>query len=265
MKNDLNQILKEKKYFLLDMDGTIYIDDELIGEMTNTLNLLRSKGKQIIYLTNNSSKSASEYISKLNKLKLWHKGDIIYTSGMATIEYLKNNHSGKSIFLVGTTALKNEFLNEGLILSEKKSDIAVLSYDTEITYEKLCKITNYITKGALYIATHPDINCPSKDVFLPDIGSFIKLIEVSTGKLPEVICGKPYKYMGDSIKSYLKAENNEIVMIGDRLITDIAFGNNNNFTSILVYSGETTKLQYEKSNIKADYQLNSLNEIINYM
>lgn len=265
MQNTLREKLKEVKYFLLDMDGTLYIEDEVIGDMPATLKAIRAAGKRVVYLTNNSSKSVSVYEEKLKKLGLWADGDLVYTSGMSAIGYLKNNHAGKKVYLVGTNALKAEFLSSGIELTEDFSDVALLSYDTELTYEKLCKFTNYITKGALYVATHPDINCPAKDVYLPDIGSFIALIEKSTGKLPSVNCGKPFKIMGDSIKSFLNATDSEIIMVGDRLSTDIKFGGVNGFSTILVYSGETDEAAYKAQDIRAGYELPSLNEIVKHL
>lgn len=261
----LSERLKKIKYLLLDMDGTIYLGDRQIGNMTSTLSALRQSGKKIIFLTNNSSKSHAAYEEKLKKMGLFNSFDTVYTSGIATIDYLKQNRTEKRVYLVGTDDLKREFLDNGIILTEDMPDIAVLSYDTTLTYEKLSKITNYLTKGAEYIATHPDINCPAPDVYLPDIGSFMALIEKSCGKVPSVILGKPYKYMGDSIMYRFNATPDEILMAGDRLSTDILFAKNNNFTSMLVLSGETDKKQYDNSIIRADYCLENLNKIIEFL
>ena len=261
----LRERLKKIKYLLLDMDGTIYLGDRQIGEMAGTLSALRERGKKIVFLTNNSSKSHAAYEEKLKRMGLFCSLDTVYTSGVATVDYLKKNRSGKSVYLVGTNELMQEFSDGGIILTENMPDIVVLSYDTSLTYDKLCKTTNYLTKGAEYIATHPDINCPAPDVYLPDIGSFMALIEKSCGKVPSVILGKPYKFMGDSILYRFNAKPSEILMAGDRLSTDILFARNNNFTSLLVFSGETDKEQYEKSQIRADYCLDSLNQIIEFL
>ncbi|MBQ7373672.1 MAG: HAD-IIA family hydrolase [Clostridia bacterium] len=258
--------VKNAKYFLLDMDGTVYLGDKLIGSMDKTLEKLRKCGKKIIYLTNNSSKSEQKYQEKLKKIGLFDGDDFVYTSGIATAEYLNEKYKGKTVYLLGTDALKKEFVKSGINLVEDKTpDICVLAYDTELTYEKLCKFVTCIKRGAYYIATHPDVNCPHPEVFIPDAGAFIKLIEASTGLLPAEIIGKPFGGMGNNLKKRLNAENSDFIMVGDRLHTDIAFGNACGFSTILVLSGESTVNDIGKTVGKPDFILDSLNDIVDYI
>ena len=266
VKKDLKETVKNAEYFLLDMDGTLYIGDGLIGEMDKTLAVLRANGKKIIYLTNNSSKSKQKYEEKLRKIGLFNDSDRVYTSGIATAEYLNSKFFGKKVYLMGTEALKKEFLERGVNLVEDQTpDVCVLAYDTELTYDKLCKFVTYLKRGAYYIATHPDVNCPHPEVFIPDAGAFIKLIEASTNMLPAEIIGKPFDGMGKNLMRTLNLASDKFIMVGDRLHTDIAFGNNCKFASILVLSGESTEEDIGKTDGKPDFILNSLNDIVNYI
>lgn len=252
------------KCFLLDLDGTVYLDGVLIGDVKNTLDEIRKSGRKIVYLTNNSSRNSIEYVKKLKKLDIFKENDIMYSSGDATIAYLKKHYAGKSVYLAGTAALCDEFQENGITLSEN-SDIVVVSYDTELTYKKIVTVAGLLNKGATYIVTHPDINCPAKDFPLPDVGSFMALFEKSTGRIPDLIIGKPNIVMGDGIKDITGYSAEEIIMVGDRLYTDIKFGVNNGFSSLLVYSGETTKEDYKNSTVKATFTLDSLNDIVKYL
>lgn len=262
---DIQELVSKTKYFLLDMDGTIYFDDAPIGDMANTLKSIRRAGKKIIYFTNNSSKTPEEYVNKLKRIGFYEDGDLVYTSGMATAEYLNEFYRGKKVYLVGTDALKEDFTAAGINLSEEEADVCVLAYDTTLTFEKLKKINKFIVEGAVYIATHPDAVCPSKDVFPPDVGAFIALLKVSSGREPDVICGKPYTTMGDCIKRKLNADASVITMVGDRLHTDIRFGVNNSFNSLLVLSGETTEEMLKTSPDVPSAVLPSLNDIVKYL
>jgi HAD superfamily hydrolase (TIGR01450 family) len=262
---DIQQIANRAEVFLLDMDGTIYFDETPIGDMKNTLAALRRAGKKLVYFTNNSSKTPDEYVTKLKKIGFWEEADMVYTSAMATAEYLRDFYSDKRVYVVATDAVKKSFADHGVQVVEEKPDVCVLAYDTTLTFEKLKKINKYIVEGALYIATHPDDVCPSKDVFPPDVGSFIALLKVSSGKSPDLICGKPYTTMGDCIKRKLKVESDQVVMVGDRLHTDIRFGVNNGFHTILVMSGETTEEIRKTSPDHAEAVLPSLNEITEYL
>lgn len=262
---DIKKLVSKTKYFLLDMDGTIYFDDAPIGDMANTLKAVRRAGKNIVYFTNNSSKTPSEYVNKLKRIGLYEEGDFVYTSGMATAEYLNAFYKGKKVYLVGTDALKEDFISYGIDLSENEAEVCVLAYDTTLTFEKLRKINKFIAEGAVYIATHPDAVCPSKDVFPPDVGSFIALLKVSSGREPDAICGKPYTVMGDCIKRRLGADSSAITMVGDRLHTDIRFGINNSFNSLLVLSGETTEEMLESATDVPSAVLPSFNDIVKYL
>ena len=257
----LAEIVRNTRVFLLDMDGTVYIEDELIGDMKNTLSALRRAGKRLVYCTNNSSKTAEEYQKKLARLGIWSEEDLVYTSGIATAEYLKEFYPGKRVYLVGTDALKGEFSDAGIALAEEDADVGVLAYDTTLTFEKLVKLNRMIVKGRPYIATHPDAVCPAKDVFPPDVGSFIELLHCSSGKYPDVICGKPYKVMGERIARRLGVAAKEICMVGDRPHTDIRFANNNEFASVLVLSGETDTEAAERTPDRAGAVADSLNSL----
>jgi len=128
---DFREKLSKVKCFLLDMDGTVYLGNKLIGDMKNTLSSIRNSGRRIVFLTNNSSKSAETYREKLRKLDIYDEADDIFTSGMATVEYLSENHPNKSVYLVGTDAIKEEWKKAGVPLTEGKADIAVLAYEDD--------------------------------------------------------------------------------------------------------------------------------------
>lgn len=257
--------LQEKTIYLLDMDGTIYLGDELIDGSKEFLKTLKDKGKRYIFLTNNSSKNKHSYVEKLNNLGIDATEEEVFTSGEATTMYLSKLKPGARIYLLGTPALEEEFQRAGFILERKRNkdiDYVVLGFDTTLTYEKLWAACEYVSEGVEYIATHPDFNCPlPNDKFMPDAGAMAALIEASTGKTPIVI-GKPNKEVVESIASKYGLDKNSMAMVGDRLYTDVKTGLNAGITSVLVYSGETKVEDYNNSEIRADYVFNSVKDMI---
>ena len=265
MQDKLRNLIDTTDVFLLDMDGTIYLDSTPIGDMVATLDKIRRAGKKIVYFTNNSSKTVEEYRAKLTKIGFWRDEDIIYTSGMASIWYLRKYHESNSVYLLGTDALKRSYIDSGINLVDDDAEVAVLAYDTSLTFAKIRRFNEVLVKGARYISTHPDLVCPTDDIFMPDVGSFIKMFEASSNRTPEVIIGKPYTYMGEMILDQLGVDASRVTMVGDRLYTDVKFGLNCHFNSVLVLSGETTMEDYRESGIEATLVLDSLNDVAEYL
>ncbi|MCI6734238.1 MAG: HAD-IIA family hydrolase [Clostridiales bacterium] len=262
----MKEVLKKVKYILLDMDGTVYLGGRLIGEMDKTLDALRAAGKKLVYLTNNSSKSVENYYDKLKKMNLLKIGDEVKTSGTAAIGFLKTERRGKTVRLLGTESLKKEFVESGInVVENGVADICILAYDTDLSYVKLCKFTDNLRENSEYIATHPDINCPSDNYPLPDVGSFIELIKASTGRTPDKIIGKPYMLFGAELMKEHNACPDDFMMVGDRLYTDIAFGVNCGFHTLFVLSGEGTADMIADSEKKPEFVLDSLNDIVSYL
>lgn len=258
--------LKDKSVFLLDMDGTIYLGDKLIDGALEFLKKIKSINKKYIFLTNNSSKNKLSYVEKLNNLGINASLDDIFTSGEATTIYLKNKLPNGKVFLLGTKELEDEFINEGFeIVKERNKDVdfVVLGFDTTLTYEKLWIACEYISEGVDYIATHPDFNCPLPEgKFMPDAGAMAAFIEASTGISPTVI-GKPNKEMVNVLLEKYSVNFEDVVMVGDRLYTDIKMGEVSNISTVLVYSGETTRQMYKNSKIQADWEFDSVKDMIN--
>lgn len=256
--------LNEIECFLLDMDGTIYLGGELIEGAKEFLALLKEQKRRIIFLTNNSSKNALDYEAKLKGLGIEASTDEIFTSGEATAKTLQVRHPGARVFLMGTPALESVFLEHGFALvteREEMADLVVLGFDTTLTYDKIWQACDRIREGAIYYATHPDFNCPLADgKWMPDTGAMIKMIEGSTGMVPEVI-GKPEKTMIEAVSAKFDVDLERIAMVGDRLYTDIRMGEVAGITSILVYSGETTPEDYKASEIEASFVFDSVKEL----
>lgn len=261
------EVLKKTKLFVLDMDGTFYLSEDIIDGSIEFLDEVKRNHKKYIFFTNNSSKDKKQYIEKLARMNCMVGYDYIMTSGDVTIDFLNRNRMGKSVYLLGTPALEKSFEAGGIRLTNgtgETPDIVVVGFDMTLTYEKLSNACTYIRNGAEFIATHPDINCPVKDGFIPDCGAFIAAISLSTGVNPKIL-GKPYAETIEAVVEKTGFRREEIAFVGDRIYTDVATGVNNGAMGILVMSGETTKEILDASETRPDAVFECLGEMASVM
>jgi len=256
--------LNEIDLFVLDMDGTFYLGDIILEGSLDFLKKVEEVGKHYIFFTNNSSKSPENYINKLAKMNCHIGRDQIMTSGDVTIEFLKRNRTGQSVYLVGTPALVESFAAAGVPLVTENPDIVVIGFDTTLTYEKLERACTFIRNGAEFLATHLDINCPTEDGFIPDCGAMCALISLSTAKEPKYL-GKPFKETMEMVLARTGYEKDKVAFVGDRIYTDVATGVKNGAKGILVLSGETKLEDVERSEVKPDAIFKSIGEMAEYL
>lgn len=252
--------LGKVKCFLLDMDGTFYLGNQLLPGALEFIDLLNRRGVDFLFLTNNSSRSQKEYADKLQRLGLALPGSKIFTSGEATAIYLNRRSPGAKLYVVGTPALEREFSEHGFELTSSEPDYAVLGFDTTLTYQKIHQLCDLVVAGVPFIATHPDINCPTESGFMPDIGAMLAMIETSTGKKPDVVIGKPYAPIVEALVEKLGLPVDALCMVGDRLYTDIALGRTG-LTTVLVLSGETRREELANSPFVPDFVMRDLAEL----
>lgn len=253
-------LLKETELFVLDLDGTFYLSDEILEGSLDFIDAVNKTGRKYIFFTNNSSKSPEVYIEKLAKMNCHITRDQIMTSGDVTIRYLKTKYPEKKVYLVGTEQLVESFRNNEINLTQDNPDIVVMSFDTTLTYEKFKRACTYIRNGALFLATHLDVNCPVKGGFIPDCGSFCAAIELSTGKKPKFL-GKPFGETVDMILDKTGEKRDRVAFVGDRIYTDVATGINNGAKGLLVLTGEAKLEDLALSKVKPDGVYASLGEM----
>ena len=208
------------KCFLLDMDGTFFISDHLLPGAVQFLNLLKEKKIPFYFLTNNSSKDKSFYFRKLNRLGLKVDSERIFTSGEATAIYLIQHYCNARVYAVATPELEHELEKGGVKLTKVNPDIVVLGYDTSLTYDKLAKFCEFVSSGIKYIVTHPDVNFPVDDGFIPDIGAIMAFIKATTNRRPDIIIGKPYMPILSALEVKSGFDIKDMAMVGDRLYTE---------------------------------------------
>lgn len=254
--------LTKKKLFLLDMDGTIYLDNELFDGTLDLLSYIKSIGGRYIFLTNNSSKGVDKYIEKLDGMGIRSTADDFLTSTDATILYLKERAYNK-IYAFGTGSFVKQLKDAGLnITTEREAgiDCLCLSNDTELTFKKLEDACILLGGDVDYIATNPDWVCPTWYGFVPDCGSFADIIYNATKKRPRFI-GKPEPDMAYLAMQATGFSKEETVLLGDRLYTDIACGVNAGISTIFVLSGEGTMKDVENSDTKPEFIYENVREI----
>ena len=238
--------LKGIRHVALDMDGTIYMGMSLFDYTKPFLARLKQMGITYSFLTNNPSTSIADYLKKLAGMGIEATADEMYTTALATIDYIKTNlPEAKRLFILGTPSMTSEFIKAGFEVAEDSADdrpdAVVVAFDKTLTYDRLCRAAWWIHQGLPYIATNPDRVCPTdQPTVLVDCGSICKCLEHATSRQPDITLGKPDPNMLSGIMQRYGLRADEIAMVGDRIYTDVQMAFNAGAFGVLVLSGETT-------------------------
>ena len=265
---DKVETIKRIKLYLFDMDGTLYLGSRLYDFTIELLQEIRRTGGKYLFITNNSSKSVNDYVKKLAGMGIQATREDFMTSSQATAYYLHKHHEGKALYVCGTESLKEELRSEGFKVTTNLEEVEciVMGFDTELTFQKLHDVSYLLlTQPDLpYIATNPDLVCPTEFGSVPDCGSVCIGIKNATGKEPIVI-GKPSPLMPQLAMDKLGISPDQTCVVGDRIYTDVRSGLNAGCVGILVMSGETTYEILEASDVKPDLVLSSGQEILDVL
>lgn len=237
--------LRRIRHLALDMDGTIYMENNIFPFTVPTLDALKAAGVGHSFLTNNPTRSVDDYIAKLAGMGIDCPRQDMYTTPVATIDYLRKAYPQvKRLFMLGTPSMQEQFVEAGFEACaddpDDVPDMLVVAFDTTLVYPRLCRAAWWASRGIPYIATNPDWVCPTDArTILVDCGSLQKCIEAATGRKPDKVMGKPDPTMLDGIRDRNGLAPDQIAMVGDRIYTDIEMGRRAGAVSVLVLSGET--------------------------
>lgn len=238
--------LRGIRHVALDMDGTIYMGMSLFDYTKPFLARLKQMGITYSFLTNNPSTSIADYLKKLAGMGIEATADEMYTTALATIDYLKTHlPAAKRLFILGTPSMTSEFVKAGFEVAEDRADdrpdAVVVAFDKTLSYARLCRAAWWIQQGLPYVATNPDRVCPTDEpTILVDCGSICKCLEHATSRQPDITLGKPDPNMLSGIMQRYGLRADEIAMVGDRIYTDVQMAFNAGAFGVLVLSGETT-------------------------
>lgn len=255
--------LKEKTLYLLDMDGTIYNENEIFDGTLEFLEEIERRDGQYVFITNNSSKSVEDYVQKVRAMGIKAEYENFYTSGQATAMYLKENYPNQVVYCMGTKSLIKELREAGIeVVTEvdERAGVVLLGFDTENTSEKIRNTCIMLGRDVAYLATNPDLVCPVSFGYIPDCGSMSIMLKNATGKEPFFI-GKPEPIMVNCVLKKLNCKREDAVIVGDRLYTDIKTGANAQVDTICVLSGEASMGDILQGEVEPTYIFKSVKEI----
>lgn len=259
------QNTKNTKALLLDMDGVIWKGNQAIGNLPEIFDVIRSKGIQFIFATNNSTLEEKQYINKLMKFGVDIDAGQIITSAMTTANYLENKiQPGIAIYVIGEQGLITALENKGFIITDDTPEAVVVGLDSDFTYKKLKIATLLIRAGKPFYATNPDLTLPSPQGLIPGAGSIIAALEAATDQ-KAIIIGKPEPIMFNQALQRLNVKAEETLVVGDRLETDIAGGQAAKCRTVLVLTGVATKVSAATSNYPPDIIVQDLAELVHML
>ena len=261
MESRLDESLDGIAAVFLDLDGTIYLGDGLIEGASQFLDRLEQHGIRRFFLSNNSSKSVSQYLEKLRGMGIVATEGEILLSTHDLISWL-SNEGVVDTFLVGTEGMREMLESSGFSTASDNPEYVVLGYDTEINYDKLATSSIHLHNGVPMVASHPDMVCPSPDGGLPDTGAYMALFEATTGVRPKHVCGKPNKGMILHKIKEIGIQPSNCAMVGDRLYTDMEMADRAGVHGILVLSGEATRDDLDESILKPSLVVDSVASLL---
>ena len=255
--------IEEKRLFLLDMDGTIYLDEALFPGTIPFLQAVRERGGRYLFLTNNSSKSVDAYIEKLGRMGISAAREDFLTSVDALIADLAGRAPYKLCYVFGTRSFQSQLKQAGVPVTDRledKIDCLLIGFDTELTFQKLEDACILLNRGADFIATNPDWVCPTWYGSVPDCGSVCEMLFRATGRRPRVI-GKPQPAMARLAMERTGFPPVQTLMVGDRLYTDIASGVNAGIDTAFVLSGEGTREDLESGGVRPTWVFDDISAL----
>lgn len=281
--------LKKKKLFLFDIDGTIALSEDVLDGTMDLLSYIKSIGGRSIYITNNSSKSTSDYVEKFKRMGIESIPEDFVTAGSYTIDYLLKNHIDDYFYVIATNSYFEELKKVGLHVTntyDKAVDGVLTAFDTELTYKKCedaCHLlmtkklarANYEDandkvhdkehdKERIWLATNADLRCPVDFGMIPDCGSICNMIATTTDREP-IYLGKPSSGMVEYSMKVTGFSKEETLVVGDRIYTDIACGENAGVETCLVFTGEAKEEDIKTSANRIDFAFSSVRELVDYL
>ena len=251
--------------YIFDLDGTIYVDDHPIDGAPETIARLRADGARVAFVTNNPLAAASTYAERLTRMGVTATAGDITTSADALISYLTLKHPSSTVLAIAEQEVHQRLREAGFPLTDDPAatDVVVVSFDRSFDYAKLLVGFRAVRqRGAAIVATNPDPFCPTRDGGLPDCAAMLAALEACTGARAEAIVGKPSWHMVAAVLDRLAATAAVTAVVGDRLMTDVAMGKAGGATSVLVLSGATRAEDLADSEIRPDYVIQSIRDLL---
>jgi NagD protein len=250
--------------YIFDLDGTVYLGDELLPGSGETIARLRDQGKRTVFLSNNPTHTRQTYARKLTKLGLPTPDQDIINSSVVMVDFLQREMPGARLFVIGENPLMMELQQAGFKLTENPSavDAVIASFDRTFVYRKLQIAFDAIRVGARFFATNGDRYCPVPGGGEPDAAAMIAAVEACTGATVEAVVGKPSMYMVAAILNILNLPPERCLITGDRLETDVLMGINAGMATALTLTGATSMDMARTSNIQPTYVIHGLRDLL---
>jgi HAD superfamily hydrolase (TIGR01450 family) len=250
--------------YAFDLDGTVYLDDRLLPGAAETIATIRASGAAVVFVTNKPLESAEAYADKLTRLGIRAVRDDVVTALDSLIRYLVATHPRARLLTIAEPLVDQVCVEAGftVVSDPELAEIVVVSFDRGFSYAKLLAAYRAVRAGAVIVATNPDPYCPTADGGLPDCAAMLAALEACTGRRAEVVAGKPSRWMGEALLERLGVPPERAAMIGDRVATDIAMGQELGMSGVLVLSGATTAADLAVVQIRPDYVIQSLADLL---
>lgn len=249
---------------VVDLDGTVYEGKTLIPGVSDAIETLRERGASLLFLTNNPTLTRESYVERLDAMGVRIEPEELLSAGTVTTRYLVANHATDTVFVIGSSGLCEQFEHADIEMTDDPdaADVVVTSYDHSFGYEDLADGLWALDSAEAFVATDPDVVYPNDNGRpLPGSGAITNAIAGVAGRNPDVVLGKPASETVDVVLETLDHHPDDYLIVGDKLDTDITFGERAGMTTALVRSGISDQASLAAANPQPDHVIDTLADI----